>query len=478
MHNQAGDSGVMPMGAANGSPGARTDNAWQRLLRRLRITLTLEAAPGSKQLRARLLALIIASAFLVVGAVQVLGPRGLLAQSPFNLDLALRTMSAGWFEPPVVVPVAIVEIDSATHRAWGSPAVTPREPLIELLQRITRSDPLAVVVDIDLAWAGEDSGLPALRDFLANYAGPAPLIFPKRIETAPGGARRAAISPLDEVFMQNSHLAWAHANFETDSGGIVRQWTDWVEVCTAYTTHMLASIPATLSSMLDPLPAGLQRASPPLLADSCRREADPPGQLLLIGPRLTGASMAPMTATAAAISALAVLDPVLDRDDGWLFGGRVVLIGATHPGFGDFWLTPNGVLPGVELLAHTVRFATLRTAPGWRADAAHRTAVLAAFILFVAIGQYLRGMAAALAYLTAGLLFVVLAIRLWGYYRVFEALEVALLLMVLYKIVQAMLDMVEDWKQERRLRPAGCRGRLGTLWAICRKPDSGGGGDV
>ena len=303
----------------------------------------------------------------------------LLANSPFNLDLALRTLSAGWFEPRDVIPVTLVEIDDATNRQWGSPAVTPRKPLVDLLQTIARAQPLAIIVDIDLAWGGVDPDLPALRNYLAAYQGPAPLIFPKRIEPAPGGNRSVAASPLDDVFAGNARLAWAHASFESDGGGVVRQWTDWVEVCTTEGTTLLASIPARLSLLLDPLPRGLRRASSPPLQDSCRRENDPPGQLLLIGPRLTGPARLGLTADAASISAATVLDQDMDRDDAWFFGNRVVLVGATHPASGDFWLTPSGVLPGVELLAHTVRLAPLRDEPGRGAGFKHRAAVLVGF---------------------------------------------------------------------------------------------------
>jgi hypothetical protein len=38
-------------------------------------------------------------------------------------------------------------------------------------------------------------------------------------------------------------LAWTHASFESDSGGVVRQWADWVEVCTA-SEQLPASDPA------------------------------------------------------------------------------------------------------------------------------------------------------------------------------------------------------------------------------------------
>lgn len=445
-----------------------------RWVRNLLVTLTLVHDANSRRIRAHTLLVLAVLSFAIAGAVRVSSPMQLLANSPFNLDLALRTLSAGWFEPRDVIPVTLVAIDDQTHRTWGSPAVTPRKPLIELLRTIARARPLAVVVDIDLAWGGADPDLPVLRDFLATYAGPAPMVFPKRLEPAAGGTWRAATSPLDDVFAANAHLAWAHANFESDSGGVVRQWTDWVSICTNHGTTSLASIPARLSLLIEPLPQGLRRVSSPQLRNSCRREDSPPGQLLLIGPRLTGPAQVGMSADAASISASIVLDPQMDRDDAWLFGDRVVLVGATHPAAGDLWLTPSGVLPGVELLAHTVRLAPLRTDPGVGSALKYRAAVLIGFLLFAFIGLSLRGLAAAAAYVAAGLLFIAVPIWLWEYYRVFEALEVAVLLAVAYKFSQALFDMIEDWKNERLLHAAGWRGSLTTLWATCRKPASGG----
>lgn len=441
------------------------------------VTLTFVRDPDSKRIRARTLLVLSVLAFALAGAVRVSSPMQLLANSPFNLDLALRTLSAGWFEPRDVIPITLVEIDDATHRAWGSPAVTPRKPLVTLLDTITAARPLAVVIDIDLAWGGVDPDLPVLRDYLARYDGSAPLVFPKRLEPAPGGTRRAAASPLDEVFAANAHLAWAHANFESSSGGVVRQWTDWLEVCTDDGTTLLASIPARLSLVLDPLPRGLRRTALPPLNDTCSRASDPPGQLLLIGPRLTGPARTGLSADAAYISAATVLDPEIDRDDAWLFGNRVVLIGATHPASGDFWLTPSGVLPGVELLAHTIRLAPLRADPGAGSALKHRAAVLIGFLLFVGMGLSFRGLAAGAAYVVGGLLFVAVPIWLWEYYRIFEALEVAVLLVIAYRFAQALLDMIEDWKIERATHAVGWRGGVATFWATCRKPASGGNAD-
>lgn len=81
------------------------------------------------------------------------------------------------------------------------------------------------------------------------------------------------------------------------------------------------------------------------------------------------------------------------------------------------------------------------------------------------------------AYVTGGLLFVAIPIWLWEYYRVFEALEIAVLLVIVWKFFQALFDMIEDWKRERAKQPAGWRGRFAALRATCRRPASGGDAD-
>jgi hypothetical protein len=82
------------------------------------------------------------------------------------------------------------------------------------------------------------------------------------------------------------------------------------------------------------------------------------------------------------------------RDDLGLFGGRVVLIGATHSGAGDFWLTPSGVLPGVEMLANIVRYTPLEPGTGIGAEIAYRVLGLLLFAAFVVFGWCLRGLVA------------------------------------------------------------------------------------
>jgi CHASE2 domain-containing sensor protein len=424
--------------------------------------------------RAMLLAGCVALIFAALGTVRAFAPVSFLAESPFNLDLALRTLSLGWFEPRHTVPVTIVDVDEHTHRAWGSPAVTPRAELERLLQTISRADPLVVVMDIDLSWGGAafdtDPGHQQLAEFLKRYSGPAPIVLPKRVEPGPRGLPAPAVSPFDTIVDLNPNLAWAHASFQTDAGGAVREWAPWLAVCVDGSP---AWLPAIATRVAADLPVSLHvtgRPVPPLPAD-CSTSEHSSRQRLLIGPRITGNAGAMFGRDARAISAALLLDPEVARDDSRLFGGRVVLVGATHASAGDFWLTPAGALPGVELLANSVRYAPQQAGTGPGAELAYRSKALVLFGLFAAAGWWLRGLVAVIAAMLVALLAVSVAVGGFDDLGIFDALEAAILLTVAYLALRALADFVVDWRTERASHPAGIHGTLGTLRAVCMRQD-------
>lgn len=417
----------------------------------------------------------VAILFAALGTVRAFAPASLLAESPFDLDLALRTMSLGWFEPRHATPVAIVDIDAATHRGWGSPAVTPRDAIARLLEVTTAAQPIAVVADIDLSWgdggtAPDDADL-ALRGFLGRYRGVAPIIFPKRLEPAPDGTLRAAASPYDTILAGNSRLAWAHASFQTDDGGAVRDWAPWLAVCDERGPVWLPSVTTRIAAMAPELPAGLERPTPPAPLESCVDLGEPATERLLVGPRLTGQARLVMAPMASVVSAQMLLEPEVAIDGASLFGGRVVFIGATHASSGDFWLTTSGVLPGVELLANTVRHAPLRARAGAAAEFGYRVNALVMFAVFAAAAWWLRGLVAVLAIMLFALAHVASAIGLFDYYAVFDALEAAIVLTIVYKALEVVVEFVVDWRRLRDDHPQGLRGWWRTLKAACVRQD-------
>ena len=417
----------------------------QRILGALRVTLALDTHPRAKVVRMLTVAALSLVAFIVVGNGVFVKPLRHMAEKPFEFDWALRTLSLGWFDESRTLPVAMVEIDEATYRAWGSPAMTPRADVARMLEVVTRSLPAAVFVDLDVAFGTDAAADDALGRFLQAYAGPVPLVFPRRIETDERGLRRLAATPFDALFAANPRLHWSHASFAAD-GGVVREWDPWLVVCAG---DQPQALPAVATALAEALPAGwhgLARRVPAPTATSCAEEPEVK-QSLLIGQRLTGAGHPPLMREASLVSASALLDPALERDDAALFADRIVFIGATHAGSGDFWVTPSGALPGVELVANTVRFLPLQQPSGGRGEMAYRVATLSFFLLLGMLFWLFRPSVAVAVLIPLSLALVALAVGAWGYFRVFDALAAALLLMVQCKTIEAGLTLVADWRR-------------------------------
>ena len=433
----------------------------------LMVTVGARPDPSREVIRALLLASLVGAVFALSGAIKEFAAASFFVESPIDLDHSLRALSLGWFASDRTIPITIVDIDESTNRAWNSQAITPRDDLARMLEVVTAAGPISVVADIDLSWgdqpdAAVNDGQRVLREFLQQYRGRAPLIFPKRTEPSPDGSSRKAASPFDEVFEKNSRLSWAHASFETDAGGAVRNWHEWLQVCTTSGAEWLPSVPVRLAAVVETLPRGLDRpvamathesTCAPASGDSARKP-----KRLFIGPRLTGGGRAP-AADAQSISASLLLTPEISRNDARLFGGRVVFIGATHASAGDFWLTPSGVLPGVELLANTVRFAPLQgESQGRTARLVHRSTALLLFAVFACVQWWLRGLAA-LAVATIFTL-VVVAVAIEGYdnFGVFDSIEAAILMMIAYKALEFLFEYVDEVKAAHaRLAPARWR---------------------
>lgn len=443
------------------------------------ITVGWVKPPEAEAIRAVTLGCLFAIAFAASGVAKPPALAGFLANSPFDLDWALRTVSAGWFRSDLELPVTLVEIDDATYQAWGSPAMTPRGELVRMIDSVAAANPTVVVVDIDFSGGGPDADGRVdqpLIDYFAGYRHGAPIILPRRIQAAADATLHVAQSPLDGVVESVPALWWAHASFETDGDGAVRQWARWLAVCSDGGPQWLPAIPVRVAMLLDPLPRDLDRPRVPDPPASCRQTEERSGQRLIIGPRLTGASGSALVAGARTISASLLLDTELARDDEQLFGRRIVIIGASHAGTSDFWLTPSGALPGVELLANAIRYSTLRAATGPGAELVYRIAALALFAMFALQAFWLRGVAALLCSIIGGLTVVALAVGIWNYFGIFEALEAAILLTLFYAAFNALLKTFAECRAGALDIPSGTRSVSGVLRVIFFKRKSTGGG--
>ena len=93
-----------------------------------------------------------------------------------------------------------IDIDDATWKTWGSPLVTPRAHIATLLERVARSKPLAVVLDVDLAYSDATDGK-ALKDFLEDYKSSwPPLLLVRSLADDPeGGLPQLRTTQYDEA---------------------------------------------------------------------------------------------------------------------------------------------------------------------------------------------------------------------------------------------------------------------------------------
>ena len=73
-------------------------------------------------------------------------------------DQMVRLLEQTTYSMPMSPTFVFVDIDDATWKTWGSHLVTPRARIATLLGRVARSKPLAVVLDVDLAYWTQPMG--------------------------------------------------------------------------------------------------------------------------------------------------------------------------------------------------------------------------------------------------------------------------------------------------------------------------------
>lgn len=251
----------------------------------------------------------------------------------------LRTLARGAKAPPDLV--TIVAIDDQTAREKGYPL--PRAALAEVIERIAQFKPKAVAIDLLLV----DPGLPDGDAALAHALGSTKTVLAAAAVFDTSKEKVAAKDdvPLAQLPTAARLLLPLKVFADQAAVGVVNLTTD--------RTGIPRSIPLLLRTN-DALMVSL-----PLRVASVASGEDPriaPDNFLLagkdvptdIGHQLPLSFYGPR-GSIRTISAATVLDGRLARAD---IENRVVAIGVTVPGGGDFFPTPfDPVVPGVEVIA-------------------------------------------------------------------------------------------------------------------------------
>jgi adenylate cyclase len=287
----------------------------------------------------------------------------------------LRTMMRG--ERPAPDLVTIVAIDDDTARDAGRYPL-PRPKLAELLTRIAALQPRVVAVDLLLVDSGADGSDAALAQALGlrPTAIAAAAIFPQARQVVDAATRdglqrlpeaERLLMPLPEFAAQ---AAIGVVNVATDQSGTPRA----IPMLFRSGDGIALSLPLQV--------AALAARSAPLVEPN----------RLSVGGRSIATDldhMLPLSfygrrGSVRTVSAAAVLSGAVPRE---AIDDRIVMIGATVSGGGDFFPTPfDPVMPGVEVVATAV--SHLMTGEGLRRDRTVRIAdaVVAVLLPLLLIG--------------------------------------------------------------------------------------------
>ena len=299
-----------------------------------------------------------------------------------------------------------IDIDDRSWADWGWPLVTPRGKIEALIERTARSAPLAILLDVDLAFPGKPDEEAALRDFLASYdpAGP-PLLLVRSTIDVPGADLPALRpTPYDDAVAGKANIRFTSPLFERDGDGNVRRWRLFAEACDAGRPLVIPSMHLAAAMIArqaihgappgDPAPAleRMQASLAPFVPANCRaapvrREGvldDWPPSIPIevshddvskrviyrVGWQAGAVGLGPivdspaggetqLVAVRPARLALAA-DPTAPLPG---LAGRIVVIGGSFSGSGDWHDTPIGRMPGSLMIINAVEALTQNGTP-------------------------------------------------------------------------------------------------------------------
>jgi hypothetical protein len=316
-------------------------------------------------------------------------------------------------------PYVFVDIDDETWRDWGYPLVAPREKLAGLIDRVMASKPLAVLLDVDLAWP-DTSGQSALAEVLKrdNASGPPLFMVRGLVSRAPHDPDqwpRLQVTPFTAAVQAPPSVGegvstatrpgyrWVSPLFERDADGVVRyaRLFDFVcdgeapaalpaaqlmlaaqaidarndrpEVAEAVTSALAQLIPDRCGAAAHAAPAARVSEHPEIelsLKESSIRViytiAWREGATSLGPTAIENGSSRPLVAVRPARIVLAA--PAGEAIDG--LEGRLVVIGGSFRDSGDWHNTPLGAMPGALLVvnaAHALaQYGTPHEPPWWQ----------------------------------------------------------------------------------------------------------------
>lgn len=379
--------------------------------------------------------------------------------------------------PASALPVTLLDIDDETRELWKARPRIPHAALASLIGIASERGASAVIVDVDLSGDRVDEAPdPQLLSVLAGYPADAPpLLLARRIVFAAGegGAmvpRTALRTPYDAAVLGKSNIQWITTLNDIDRDRTVRRIRLWQSICgeTQDVTYPSATLAAgalllTSRDKAFSLPDFLAGRA----AADCQAAAAPQTPWAAAAfQAATVPFLVPDRAEARALfrverkgeqtivlrkvqaGQIVLADDAGARPAGDIdrqpFANRVVLIGASDAGSGDFYNTPLGTMPGVLVIANSViqagRILNAAVMPGWLRSGT----ILIALLGFLYVTRRFHGAVAALivSVMIFSILFVVA--RLFSLADGLAVIAAALTGLALFKLLESLLNLALD----------------------------------
>lgn len=345
--------------------------------------------------------LVIAAAFgLLLDVLFRIVPMPPLAEAQASADDAAdQLMRIATLVGTVTEPsprFAFIDIDDKTWFDWGAPLVTPRDRLAVLIDRVSRSKPAAIVVDVDLSFReagdgtefsgsldGRSKSEEALaRQFETYPVDSPPLLLVRSLVPDEAGALPKPRPTIFDSVTDKPNIVWAQPSFERDGDGIVRRWLLTLPVCLGDAPQVMPSVqlaaawtwwvhpfvreslasslassrPASCSAAEEPKQVVLKPtpAAPLVFLDG----SDTSARIIYAIPWASDATgLGPRSDTGnykVAVRSARSIERIPANSAVPGIGGSIAVIGGSYAQSGDWYYTPLGPMPGTVVLINAI----------------------------------------------------------------------------------------------------------------------------
>jgi CHASE2 domain-containing sensor protein len=430
-----------------------------------------------------------AMTFLVVALLTLYGlGQGLVAlyEGVTTTDQVNRLATLVSGPPRGVLPVTVVDIDDATHQAWGSQPRTPPGALAELIAIVRERQAMAIMVDIALSTDDRKQVAdPVLLRTLAGHdASSPPLLLIRQVSftRSPDGKNIAEAyreTGYDDAVRGKGNVIWVSALPQLGSDRVVRQIRLWQTHCRSGPPEVHPAAPMALVAAL----GGAQRLAElrNYLGARAKQECRRPDEPAVVDPergwpqfrgsvatipytidaegRALGRNEIAMNGSPAElvrrVSAGVLVNYVADigraERVGAIhaepFAGRVVLIGASHGATGDIHMTPFGSMAGAMIIANALAASRSMVETPEPGDLARHGLAFSLFVFFGVIAARLNAAPAALVIGVLGTAALALFSRSLGFGAAIEAVATGLAAFGLFKLLDSLVSIVFDWRR-------------------------------